>query len=110
MLLWLASKCFLIAPGQKDSELFTVIRNGFCELLVSVVFMRVQAKIETTADMVFIFVLYVVACLRALFCEKVDLMIYIFTAAYFLQNFVVNTIDFVTFNRFIGFYADKEFH
>ena len=72
--------------------------------------MRVQSQIETSAEMVFIFVLYAFACLRALFSSKVDLMIVIFIVAYFIQNFVVNTIDFIAFNKFIGFYDDTEFH
>ena len=59
--------------------------------------------------MVFIFVLYAVAVFRAYFCTKVDLMIVIFTLAYFIQNFVVNTIDFIAYNKFIGYYDDKEF-
>jgi hypothetical protein len=53
--------------------------------------------------------LYALAALRSVYLEKFDLLATIFTASYFIQNLIVNCIDWVAFKGGLGFYDDQAF-
>ena len=110
---WLVWKCFLVPPEQmisqeaKVQERVKIVARGLIEMTISL--LMTMMTFDSMYPFLYCYGVYILASVRSIYYEKVDLTATIFFALYFFQNFVVNSIDFIVYKQMLGFYHDELF-
>ena len=114
--LWLFFRCWLepdptyvkqVAPERITEERFKIVTRSALEMGISLLVM--QGFLETYAQWAYCFSLLGLIAVRTVYKDHLDLTGLIFVVVYFSQNFIVNTIDFVIYKNFLGYYHDEQF-
>lgn len=66
-----------------------------------------QGVLGTYAQWLYCFGLFGLTALRSVYKNYLDLTGLIFMIVYFMQNFIVNMIDFIIFKSYLGYYHDE---
>jgi hypothetical protein len=117
MIMWMTYKCFLTVDPSEASllvgdKLFMkrvkIVVRALIELGLSLLLMKGQ--IESLWIAFFCYSIFVMTCIRAVFYETLDLLAIFFVVTYFIQNFIVNMVDWIIFRKALGYYTDQEFN
>ena len=84
--------------------------RGAIELLIAMTIIQVKDPFDDAGPWLYVFGVYILVSLRAIFSENFDLMTMIFIAAYSMINLLVNTIDYAIFKTQSGYLEDYIFH
>ena len=95
---------------QFEDRAKVIIRAGL-EMIVSLVaFQMIFEPFYTFWPWVWCLSVFTFAAIRSVFYEFIDLWTLFFIITYFSQNLFVNSVDFIYFKNFQGFYHDEHFH
>jgi hypothetical protein len=84
-----------------------VVARGFIE--VAIALLLCSGQLSDSYIPLYCAAAYSLAALRSVYLEKFDLPFCFFVAAYFVQNFWVNAVDFVVFRKGLQVYEDTDF-
>lgn len=114
--LWLFYRCCLepdpiqvkqLPQERVVEERFKIVARSALEMAITL--LAQQTVSDSYSQWAYCFSAFALMAVRTIYKDWLDLTAFIFVIVYFAQNFIVNSIDYVIYKHFYGYYHDEQF-